>query len=376
MGVFVRRDSPFYQLWLEGYGKEPTKLRVDAPTAARRRENKLLAEQRYHQRMTELARDQIAPERPAIRFDAYADWYEVHLTAHKRGRERELEILAHLRKAFAGYALGDVTVDAVLEWKTRRLQTVAASTWNRELDVLKHMLARAVPKYLAVSPLARMHRQRTVRQALRILSPEDEAKLLAVLTPADRALVIAALDTLMRLGDLLRLKRSDDHRRYLTILNPKTSEPYEVPVSSRLRVALDALPTTTHEYLFWRRRTAIVPRYAVKLMLQRACAKAGIAYGRGRGITFHALRHTGASRMVERGIDLRTVQEIGGWSSLRQLSRYAHPTDDAKRRAVEAVSGSLTGVPIVKTRPTANKPERSAVTRSRGSSSGNRKKQA
>lgn len=33
----------------------------------------------------------------------------------------------------------------------------------------------------------------------------------------------------------------------------------------------------------------------------------------------------------------RTVQQIGGWSSLRQLSRYGHPSERATRAAVEAV---------------------------------------
>ena len=55
------------------------------------------------------------------------------------------------------------------------------------------------------------------------------------------------------------------------------------------------------------------------------------------GITFHSLRHTGASRMVDGGVDLRTVQEIGGWSSLRMVERYSHPTPKAKRAAVERI---------------------------------------
>ena len=54
-------------------------------------------------------------------------------------------------------------------------------------------------------------------------------------------------------------------------------------------------------------------------------------------ITFHGLRHAGTARMVDAHTDLRTVQVIGGWSPLRQLSRYAHPTDRATRRAVETI---------------------------------------
>ncbi len=42
-------------------------------------------------------------------------------------------------------------------------------------------------------------------------------------------------------------------------------------------------------------------------------------------------------RIVGARANLRTVQEIGGWSSLRQLTRYTHPSEAAKRRAVEVV---------------------------------------
>ena len=52
----------------------------------------------------------------------------------------------------------------------------------------------------------------------------------------------------------------------------------------------------------------------------------------------HTLRHTGASVMLAEGVSLRAVQEIGGWTSLRMLERYTHPTDAEKRRAVEIAS--------------------------------------
>ena len=55
----------------------------------------------------------------------------------------------------------------------------------------------------------------------------------------------------------------------------------------------------------------------------------------------HTLRHTGASVMLAEGASIRAVQEIGGWTSLRMLERYTHPTDAEKRRAVE-ISSQLT----------------------------------
>ncbi len=38
------------------------------------------------------------------------------------------------------------------------------------------------------------------------------------------------------------------------------------------------------------------------------------------------------------GVDLRTVQELGGWKSLAMVQRYAHLSPGHKRRAVELLA--------------------------------------
>ena len=54
-------------------------------------------------------------------------------------------------------------------------------------------------------------------------------------------------------------------------------------------------------------------------------------------MTPHVLRHTFASRLVMAGVDLRTVQELGGWSSLDLVQRYAHLSPAHKVEAVERI---------------------------------------
>ena len=55
------------------------------------------------------------------------------------------------------------------------------------------------------------------------------------------------------------------------------------------------------------------------------------------GVTWHALRHTFASRLVAVGVDLRTVQELGGWKTLSMVQRYAHLSPDHLAAAVEKI---------------------------------------
>ena len=40
--------------------------------------------------------------------------------------------------------------------------------------------------------------------------------------------------------------------------------------------------------------------------------------------TWHDLRHTWASWLVQRGVSLRILQEMGGWKTLAMVQRYAH----------------------------------------------------
>jgi site-specific recombinase XerD len=53
------------------------------------------------------------------------------------------------------------------------------------------------------------------------------------------------------------------------------------------------------------------------------------------GYTWHSNRHSFASRLVMAGVDLRTVQELGGWKTLSMVLRYSHLAPRHLQAAVE-----------------------------------------
>ena len=65
------------------------------------------------------------------------------------------------------------------------------------------------------------------------------------------------------------------------------------------------------------------------------------------GVTcrFHDLRHTGCIRMLEKGVPLRVVVDIIGWSAstmAKMGERYGHIGNQARRAAIDALSSATT----------------------------------
>lgn len=354
MSVYVRNDSPYYWMLLERPRQKPiyesTKIPVASNSPELRKQQKHDAHDVYASRMAALARSRHelpAHDPTTVDFKTFASWFDRHHIARHRGAERDRASLKHLIGFFGSRDLSAIDRPRVSEYMTARAKKVRPGTVNREVDLLKSMLVAAVPKYLKASPIAGMRRLRVVKRRKRILTPAEESRLLKQLDPADRALYIVAVDTLMRLSNVLNLKRSEYDGSTISLEDSKTG-PYVIPVSTRARAELDALPKSG-EYFFPHRRSAKTDRdrrSVVRRLLQRACSKTSppVPYGRASaGITFHiATRATGATRMLQRGVDAKTVQRIGNWKSLEQMGEYLETDLERMQAAVDQIGKGIT----------------------------------
>ena len=75
-----------------------------------------------------------------------------------------------------------------------------------------------------------------------------------------------------------------------------------------------------------------------------ALRKAGRDANRLSGYTWHSNRHTFAFRLVMAGVNLRAVQELGGWRTFSMVARYSHLAPEFLREAVERLVGTGSGV--------------------------------
>ena len=127
-----------------------------------------------------------------------------------------------------------------------------------------------------------------------------------------------AIETAMRQGELLsaRIELVDFDQRLLYLPMTKNGEPRHVPLSTKAITLLQCEIGNRTEgpiFLNWSSGNGFRTSY------RRICARAGVSH-----IRFHDLRHEGASRLFEKGLNPFQVAVVTGHKSLQSLKRYTH----------------------------------------------------
>ena len=319
--------------WIDFYGQNRNRIQESSHSSSRRYAEKLL-----NLRKAEVLRGVFRPP-VKVTLAEFGKRYMEHAKANKRSWLRDKQILEHLTKFFGTERqLSGVGAAEVENYKLHQRNAVSGSTVNRELALLKRMfnLASAWDLYQGANPVKKVKFFREFNTGLRVLSDEEEKKFLQHATPCIQDIARFALNTGLRIGEIFSLRWSqvDMEQRILTVFAPKTGKLREVPLNAEAHAVLRAWShSRRNEFVFYNPETG-KPFVDLKAGFLKACKKAGIA-----GVTWHTLRHTFTSRLVKGGVDIVTVKELLGHSTITVTMRYAHTNLQAKREAVHVLSG-------------------------------------
>jgi len=172
-----------------------------------------------------------------------------------------------------------------------------------------------------------------------ILSPEEVGLLIeSADLPFHRVMLMTLYATGVRRAELANMRVSDiDSKRMVIRVRGKGLKDREVMLSKVLYEALREhwKQHRPKEWLFpgGKHHTSSNP-ITTKVAWQ-ACLRAAKRCGLKNKVHPHVLRHCFATRLLDAGTDLRTIQKLLGHSSLEQTARYLHVS---KRHLSAAIS--------------------------------------
>ena len=260
------------------------------------------------------------------------DWiWDTHYKA-TRSHNTAKNTLKQIRQSIGHMKLSDVTRDTVRKFMADRAND-APSSLRRKVAVLMKMFNEAFAEgYMdQVRPPPRPRKEKPNHVCF---PPEVERMVieeLAMEGPLYGELAAFLVDTGMRCGEALALRwdaiRAD--RSAATVVRSKSGGVRTIPLTKRAQKVLAKLsnqmvgPFHSVEYpLFW----AAWDR----------CRKR-LGFHEDKRFTPHGLRHTFATRLVQRGVSLEVVKTLMGHARYDQTLEYAHHAPGQMRGAIDTL---------------------------------------
>lgn len=156
----------------------------------------------------------------------------------------------------------------------------------------------------------------------------------------DYAILLLACRLGMRVGDIrtLTLEQLDWDDSIIEVTQSKTGAPLRLPLTSEVGEALidylkSGRPQTSHREVFLKVKPPFDPFRGHNLhhIVTYWRLLGGIRFRTAQKRGFHSLRHTLATRLLEKGTPLTTIAEILGHSSLESTRIYAKADVEALR---------------------------------------------
>ena len=262
-------------------------------------------------------------------------------------RRRYADALADFHRWYVGTYDEEPDVLLLTREEAREYRAYLSGVRNLKASTVNGRLA-------ALRSLVRFHgrtlRVRGVRRAetpVEALTGRELGRLLAAvegprwLDRRNVALVSLMARAGLRVGEVVALDVKDvelnNRSGWALIRRGKGLKERRVPLSAEARRALreylEVRPDASTGVLFLSRTLEPLGARDVQRMITEAARRAGIT----KQVTPHTLRHTFATRFLQRGGDLATLQAVLGHANLATTARYLHPDAARVQEMVEVL---------------------------------------
>ncbi|SEF48471.1 site-specific integrase [Nitrosomonas ureae] len=254
------------------------------------------------------------------------DRYIQEVTPLKRSAIKDKQRMLYLKKQFGHYVVSQLQSKHIAAHRDKRLaEGKQGSTVIKEIGSMSHLLDISIkdwgiPLINNVATLVRKPKQSRGRDR-RLVEDEEHMLLQAAKnskSPLLAPMILLALETGMRLGELLSLDWNNIDLKKQTALLPitKNGDSRTVPLSKKAIETLKGIPRKLNDSrVFWTWLRADSFENAWRRMLNKTTIQ---------NLRFHDLRHEACSRFFERGFNIMETAHISGHKTLQQLKRYTH----------------------------------------------------
>jgi site-specific recombinase XerD len=217
--------------------------------------------------------------------------------------------------------------------KEKRL---ASSTLRTQVFAIKFFYTKTLQK---LWPTLKILRARPQEKLPVVLDPAEAKRLLAVKrSPVARMCATLIYSCGLRISEALHLKVTDiDSRRKVVIVRAgKGNKDRHIPLPRR---TLDLLRDYWREYrpktwLFITPDGRPLADHSVRYFLKKARQDTGIR----KRVSCHTLRHSYATNLMAKGVDVRVIQVLLGHRSLKTTTLYLHMTSSVMKSVQEAIN--------------------------------------
>ncbi len=328
MPLYRRKDSPNWWVKLSIKGQKPVQQSTGTP-------DKELAKEYEAKVQNELwlkTRLGIKPKR--YWEEAVIKYLEE--TEHNKSRESDIIHLKWLDKHLVGKYLDDINrtlIDRITS--IRKKEGVSNATVNRCMGLVSRILHRAALDWEWVDKPVKVRKLPEPKVRVRFLKPDEATKLLSELPSHLAVMVKFSLATGLRKSNVTDLLWSQvDLARKTAWIHAdqaKNGKPIAVPLNNDAIESLRGERFKHQKYVFTYQNNPI--KKVNGKAWRAALLRAGITNFR-----WHDLRHTWASWHVQQGTPLAVLKELGGWSDIKMVMKYAHLTSDHLAEYVDNVS--------------------------------------